>query len=51
MALGSRPILPGWAGTLAETSSISLAKIRDETAHSKVHIKPQGILKQRSQRH
>src|SRR5579863_7353002 len=30
MALGCRPIFPGWAGTLAKTADISLAKTEDE---------------------
>jgi hypothetical protein len=32
MALGCRAIFPGWAGTLAETADISLAKTDDESA-------------------
>jgi len=36
MALGSRPVFPGWAGTLAETSAISLAKIDLETAPNEI---------------
>jgi len=32
MALGCRPIFPGWAGTLAKTADISLAKTDDEAA-------------------
>jgi hypothetical protein len=32
MALGCRPVFPGWAGTLAETTDNSLAKINDEAA-------------------
>jgi hypothetical protein len=32
MALGSRRVFPGWAGMLAETAPISLAKIGEEAA-------------------
>ena len=47
MALGCRPIFPGWAGTLAKTADISLAKTDDEAAKIRSTFLRQAPLQER----
>lgn len=42
VALGSRRVFPGWAGMLAETALISLAKIGDEAAKIRAILLQRG---------